>query len=427
MPGIPRDASSFYPGVALHALAWLCAANAVGVLLALMLLVPSLNTVLAPFTYGRLIPVHLNGTLYGWCMIPLLGLLFSWYFGPGARARSAIIALNLWSISLGVGCLYWMFGVSSGKLFMEWRGGSRWLLSANMLVLAAVLLGRLIAKPDPVRRRAFLKWAGWCVLLPVPVVMFLAADPAVYPPVNPDSGGATGGNLLVSSLGLVTIMWITPFLLDLEHRVTARRVYSYVIIQALHYVLFAAIGHGDRSHHEVAQIVALASLVAWIPLLVMHFRRFNWPESARPWLWSFAVWGAFLVVTANIMFAPGLLEQWKFTNFLVGHTHAAMAGMLSSFNLLVLVSLNRENRIGHALGQRSLFWSWNTGTLLHVVALKLLGILEGRHPEWLYMRGNVTDAAYAVRLFAGLLMFGVSMLWLLQVLESSEESSHEKS
>jgi cytochrome c oxidase cbb3-type subunit 1 len=32
---------------------------------------------MSPFTYGRWMPVHLNGQLYGWCSVPLLGLLFA--------------------------------------------------------------------------------------------------------------------------------------------------------------------------------------------------------------------------------------------------------------------------------------------------------------------------------------------------------------
>lgn len=49
--------------VARHALAWLAAANAVGVLLAALLLWPQLNRALAPFTYGRWMPLHLDWQL----------------------------------------------------------------------------------------------------------------------------------------------------------------------------------------------------------------------------------------------------------------------------------------------------------------------------------------------------------------------------
>ena len=54
-----------------HGLFWLVLANAVGVLIAVLLLVPSLNVLLGEWTYGRWIMVHMNLELYGWTSIPL--------------------------------------------------------------------------------------------------------------------------------------------------------------------------------------------------------------------------------------------------------------------------------------------------------------------------------------------------------------------
>lgn len=299
------------------------------------------------------------------------------------------------------------------------------MLSANMLFLAAVLLWQLIREPDPAGIRLMAKWAVWLFLLPVPVFMFLAADPALFPSVNPDSGGATGGNLLVSSLGAVTIMWVTPFLLQLRHHIKRGPVAFFIVVQVLHYGLFSMLEHGDQSHYARSQVISLASLIIWIPLLVWHFRQFAWPAAARLWLWSFALWGAFLAVTANVMFAPGLLDRWKFTNFLVGHTHAAMAGMLSSFNILVLITINRNPASIRILSRRSLFWVWNLAVGLHVTTLKLFGMMEGEHQDWLYTRPDITGWAYGIRLLSGLLMFVVSALWLLGTLKTVAENEHD--
>jgi cytochrome c oxidase cbb3-type subunit 1 len=308
---------------------------------------------------------------------------------------------------------------------MEWRGGARWLLSANMLYLAGVILLQLIREPDPKRWPKIGKWALWLTLLPVPFVMYLGANPALFPPVNPDSGGATGGSLLVSSLGAITIMWLTPFLLSLSHRVTRKQVITYLLIQGAHYGFFFTLDHGDQSHYLISQILSLVSLGIWIPLLVYHFRKFEWPQASRTWLWSFALWGAFLVLSANIMFAPGLLDKWKFTNFLVGHTHAAMAGMLSSFNLLVLITLNRNSALAQSLGRKTLFWTWNLGVALHVAILKIFGMIEGNHPDWLTTRPDVVNIAYSLRFLSGLLMFVVGAMWLLGCLQAEAEKAND--
>ena len=67
-------------------LAWLVFANAVGVLIATLLVAPRLNEVFGEWTYGRWMPVHLNVQLYGWCSLPLVAFLFKVY---GADRKGA--------------------------------------------------------------------------------------------------------------------------------------------------------------------------------------------------------------------------------------------------------------------------------------------------------------------------------------------------
>lgn len=69
-----------------HSLGWLVAANLVGLLLAVFLLWPGLNDLLAPLTYGRWVPLHLDWQLYGWCSLPLVGVLFHYYLPEDDRA-----------------------------------------------------------------------------------------------------------------------------------------------------------------------------------------------------------------------------------------------------------------------------------------------------------------------------------------------------
>ncbi len=70
-----------------HSAAWLVAANAVGVLLAALLLLPGVNGLLAAWTYGRWMPVHMNMELYGWCSLPLVAFLFHAYQVDQSDAR----------------------------------------------------------------------------------------------------------------------------------------------------------------------------------------------------------------------------------------------------------------------------------------------------------------------------------------------------
>src|SRR5688572_18713714 len=104
--------------VAVHSLGWLVAANLVGVWLAVSLVWPAVGNLLAPLSYGRWSPLHLDWQLYGWCALPLVGMLLAWFFdGDHFRARGhAQLAFSFWSVALALGGVSWLAGNVSGKL-----------------------------------------------------------------------------------------------------------------------------------------------------------------------------------------------------------------------------------------------------------------------------------------------------------------------
>ena len=123
-----------------HGLLWLAVANAIGVMLAILLLVPQAHGLLLEWTYGRWIMVHMNLMLFGWTSLPLIGFLFHAY---GVEQRAAAWARPVlwgWSATLVAGSLSWLSGYSSGKLFLDWSGYVRVLfplaLTALWLLLA---------------------------------------------------------------------------------------------------------------------------------------------------------------------------------------------------------------------------------------------------------------------------------------------------
>lgn len=440
MPSVSDPARESSPTAsewtALHALGWLFFSNLVGLLLATLLLFPVVNAWLAPFTYGRWMPVHLNGTLYGWTALPLVGLLFRAYLPSRDGHSLAIPALSVWSGVLLFGCISWLTGQTSGKLFMDWAGWSRILLAANFLVLSVVLLlgflARLRQREEQWRRKGtWGKAVLWLVLLPVPLAMYFAGDPRGYPPINPDSGGATGGSLLGSTLILIAVFWSTPGLLQLQPKVpgSAKRFSlsrAGFIAVCLHFLFFLTLDHGDQSHHRGLEIFALLSLIPWLPLLVWHLKAFVWPRAVAGWLRAFAGWGTFLVLSACLMFLPGMLERWKFTNALVGHTHAAMAGMFTAFNFIVLGVLLQSSRLHALTSDRVAFWHWHAGTLLYVLSMKTLGTLEGLQPGFLFTNPHGVTLFYGLRWIAGSLMLLATGRWLRTALQMFPSSPQER-
>ena len=404
--------------VTLHALVWLVAGSAVGLLLALLLLAPGLGALLAPLGYGRLVPLHLDLLLYGWCGLPLVGMLLRLFRGPTGGGRDATLAVHLWSAAVLAGALSWLGGATTGKIFLDWRGGPRWLFLGALVWLALALaagLGRTSAESGATHDNGLERVARvllWLSLLSVPPAMWLATEPRVYPPINPASGGPTGASLLGSTVGLLWVFAAAPWALGLE-RPRRRRANAWFLARvAAHTTVFLALGHRDASHHDALQVAALLSLLPWAWGVPTYLRRFDWSPAARRWLTPLLVWAAALLATGLLAFLPGVLERVKFTNVLVAHAHVAMAGMCTAFAALLLAGLAREGRLASVLERRSLLLAWNLGTVVQVGALLAVGALEAVDPGVLFRPSSVVALLYGLRAAGGIAMLWAALGWL---------------
>jgi cytochrome c oxidase cbb3-type subunit 1 len=396
-----------------HSLFWLVAANSVGVLLSITLLWPEFGDRLAPFTYGRWIPLHLDWQLYGWCSLPLVGVLLHWV-GHGATAVTARlnrVALWAWSIGLAAAGVSWLSGVSSGKIFVDWQGWARPLLPAAMTILWLSLVWQFWTQRHALKPLERALQAGILLLLfLVPPALFWASGREVYPSVNPDSGGATGASLLASTLGILAIYGLVPVLLSQpahrpDSRARQRTFWLYFVLAAIVYLL---IDHGNASSKSALQEAGLGVLVIWIPLAWQYFNAYDWPPSARRWLIAAFGWWVLLVVSGFLFFLPGLSERLKFTNGLVAHAHLALAGLVTCFNIAILNLLAPTRPITRG------FWLWQGALALHIAALTALGWTEYSDPAVLFLGRSWSQACYGLRLAAGLVMWLASLSWLFQ-------------
>ncbi len=433
--------------VTVHSLTWLAVGNAVGLLLATLLLVPRLGDWIAPLTYGRWMPLHLDLQFYGWCTLPLVALLYHLYLPP-RPGRLPSVAVGLWSGSLLFSAVSWLSGHSSGKLYLDWQGAARWALALGLAALALAIIhaygrtllewrrmsatsGRARGDGRIPRQGLLLRAAGILLLVPAPFLLFLATSQRVYQPVNPAGGGATHTSTLGSVLGVVLIVLLLPSLLGLQPATPVRRFVVRLrwpaVLLGFHFLVFALLDHGDVSHREPLQWLSLVTLLPWLPLLTAYYRRFAWPRAARPWLRAMVVWGAVLLLTGLFAGLPGGQELWKFTNALVGHVHAALAGLVSCWLALLLLMLavlqngsRREDRSPRTpFEDGSAFWAWQLGGAVHVAALLVLGTFEGLDPHLLTTRGTGVVFAYACRWLGGLAMFIAAARWLIAGLRLS--------
>lgn len=390
-----------------HALGWLVFGNAVGLYLSLLLLFPNLQ--LAQWTYGRWVPVHLNVQLYGWTSLPLVAWLFSIYQVDSSKARAwSPAAVWAWTAALALGVFQWLGGETSGKIFLDWKSGALWAFVAAQVVLWGVLAvawrDRSASWSKPRRWGSIAGLAGLAV---VPVSLVFAASPAVYPPVDHTTGGPTGSSLLGSSLVVVGLMLLLPRLAAVPR--IGRKASGIWIFFAISWIVFGVTEAIGGTHFQAVQIVAMLFLLPWAWWLPREWARFTWPRGSGVWRAAMFIWWALLVLTGLLMYQPGVLDHFKFTQGLVAHSHLAMAGFTTSFCALLLVLLTGK-RIGPG-------WSvaaWHAAALAMVVTLATMGWREGQDPSWMLSHPAWREWGLAARSLCGFLMLWVSMVWLME-------------
>jgi len=399
-----------------HSLLWLVVANSIGVLIAILLLIPAWNRALGEWTYGRWIMVHMNLELYGWASLPLVGFLFKSYgVDRGPAAKWCRPVLWVWSAALGVGALSWLSGHSSGKLFLDWSGYARVLFPAALAALWILLLAALIAnrKSHTTANAAawMVKLLGLAILLAVPFLLYFAAGPGSYPAVNPDTGGPTGTSQLESSLAIVAILLMLPFGLAPRRSGRSKEIVFAWIVLCAEAALCASLSRADISHRLPAQYLSLGCLLVWLPLTPTYYAAFQWHSNTRRWRLAFLWWWAALLVSGWIFFLPGVLDHFKFTDGLVGHSFVAMAGFTSSLLIFVMVQLLGDG--GWIFNRARSFHLWNMSVIAYILLMTAAGWREGFDPTFTIVPGILRNAIYSLRLVTGVLMLVASVDWFL--------------
>ena len=399
-----------------HSLLWLVIANAVGSMIAILLLVPSLNHWLGEWTYGRWITVHMNLELYGWTSLPLVGFLFKTYGADhGEPAKWCRPVLWAWSIALCVGSLSWLSGYSSGKLFLDWSGYARFVFPVALLALWLLLVFAMRKNwSDPEYANTAGRAAriiGLLILLAVPFALYIESSPNLYPAVNPDTGGPTGASQLESSLMIVVILLMLPFGITQRKSGHSRNITIGWIVLVAQSLLCLALGRADSSHHNPAQYLSLGSLLVWLPLMPAYFAAFKWNSNTRRWRFAFLWWWAALVLTGWIFFLPGVLDHFKFTDGLVGHSFVAMAGFTSSLLIFVMIQLMGND--GWIFNRSRSFYLWHGSVISYIVVITIAGWREGFDPTFTIVPGTARNLLYVLRLLTGIFMFFASLDWFV--------------
>jgi cytochrome c oxidase cbb3-type subunit 1 len=181
-------------------------------------------------------------------------------------------------------------------------------------------------------------------------------------------------------------------------------------------LLCVALGNAEVSHHRPSQYLSLGSLLIWLPLAPAYYNSFEWHANTRSWRSALLWWWGFLVVSGWIMFLPGVLDHFKFTDGFVGHSLVAVAGFVTALLIIVMVQLLGDH--GWIFTRSWSFHMWNWSVLAYVVLMFGAGWIEGSDPAFTIIPGLARNVIYVLRLLTGVLMLAASLEWLVDASQS---------
>jgi cytochrome c oxidase cbb3-type subunit 1 len=212
-----------------------------------------------------------------------------------------------------------------------------------------------------------------------------------------------------------------PFALTRRKDKGSRTIGIAWIILVAEFLLCLALGRADISHHRPAQFLSLGCLLIWIPLTPAYYAAFEWNANTRRWRIAFLAWWSALVLSGWVLFLPGVLDHFKFTDGLVGHSLLAMGGFASSLLIFVMVQLLGEG--GWIFNRTRSFYGWNIAVLGYVVLMSAAGWHEGIDPAFTIVPGMARNAIYILRVVVGVVLLASSLDWLIDATTLLRESA----
>lgn len=177
-------------------------------------------------------------------------------------------------------------GIPAANCFWIGRANVRVFFPTSILFLWCVLAWAFLKdwnSSDTAQRGVRIwKLLGLAILLLVPFAIYFACNPAIYPAVNPDSGGLTAASQLESVLIIVAILFLLPYGVT-KRPIKTPWLKTGWIIFAIEALLCLALDSGDVSHHRPTQYISLGSLLMWVPLMPAYYNAFVWRQNTRRW------------------------------------------------------------------------------------------------------------------------------------------------
>jgi cbb3-type cytochrome c oxidase subunit I len=393
----------------------------------------------ASLTWGRLRYAHVQGILYAWLINGFVA--FAYYAVPtmsGRRVLSPRLGWWLfWVWNVGVVLLGWTFVLAGYSQSVEW---GEFPIVVDVVTVAAVAgFAAQFVAPYLRRPRHRLYVASWYLLL----ALTFTPGALVIGQIVPEyfAPGALGA--LISGLWIhdAVGLLVTPFALAIAYYVipvvTGRPIYSHFMslvgfwglvffypLNGVHHYVFSPIPMGAQKTAIMASIFMGLVVVLVVTNLLMSLRgngRLAMTNLPLRFVWLSIVFYLLVSLQGAFQAAMPVQEQLHFSDWVIGHSHLAMAGFatFAVFGALLQLWPRVADRPVHARYANAAFWVATVALLTMVGDLTIAGLQQAA--LWMgsapWIESVVASApAWAVRTVSGLFLAAAFVLLLLALL-----------
>jgi cytochrome c oxidase cbb3-type subunit 1 len=414
-----------FAGYVISATAWLVFATFVALIVAYKFGAPDFGSG-AWLTFGRLRPIHTNGTFYGWASIALVGLVY-YVAVRSCRTRLYSIQLGwvglwLFNIAAVLGTIALDLGYNDGTLeYREWPWPIRLIFLAALVVTAVNLLATVAR-----RTSHDIYLSNWYTMGGV-LWTIIIATVGVLPWYQYGLGQvAVSGFYMHNAVGL----WFTPLALGIFYyalpKLLSRPIYSYALgilafwtnlifypIIGSHHFLFSPLPWWLQTVAIVFSVAMLVPVLGGSANFLLTMRgRYSDMRYSYPLAFIFIGVVGYLVgsTQGTVEAFRSLQEVWHLTSFTVGHSHLTMYGFITFaiwggiYALLPIATGKHPSRLAMGLH----FWLAVVGSFIYVISLSIGGTVQGL--DWIqgkpFIQSVIDIGPYYVwRGVGGILMF----------------------